>query len=143
VRIGSKVRVPLRRGKALVPEKRLHVVERDAVLHQPGRGRVPHDPRREPADLVPGVVAELQAALPRPAVIALGWRELPAQARGLYGRVPDAVADVAVIDRAATRRGEYKRLPGAAGASLRKPSGAAGPPRTRSCWPLAAGVPAR
>jgi hypothetical protein len=55
-------------------EERLDVVRRHAVDHEPARGGVAHDPRREPADT-----------------------------RSFRSRIPDAVPEVTVIHQAALR----------------------------------------
>jgi hypothetical protein len=77
VSIRRKVRVALRRRVVLMAQERLDVVERDAVLHEPAGCGVPHDARREPADLVLRVVAE---------VLALATLEFVTGARGRAGR---------------------------------------------------------
>lgn len=86
VRIRRKVSVALRRGVVLMPQERLHVVERDAILHEPARGGVPHNARREPPN----------AGRPD------RW-------------IPDAVAEELVGYRTAPGRGEYQLRPVAAG----------------------------
>jgi hypothetical protein len=85
VGIGRKVRVPVSGGERLMSEERLDVVERDAVLHQPGGGRVPHGSGREPADPVLAVVAEPEATLAFLVVVALARRQPAARPRGFHG----------------------------------------------------------
>src|SRR5260221_8314611 len=86
VRAWCQVSIALCRREALVPEERLDVVQGHAILDQPARRRMPHDPRRESAD--------------------------PAD---VDGRIPDAVTEVAVIDWAACWRGEHQGIPDPAG----------------------------
>src|SRR6516164_11861083 len=79
MRIGCEVSIPLGCSIAFMSEERLDVIQRHPVYHEPARGGVAHDPRREATD-----------------------------ARSLYCWVPDPVPEVPVVHRAALWSGEYQ-----------------------------------